>query len=304
MKSIPIALRNDLAQDATSWTLLLKVVCKDGTVLGFTLLDADVTYDDGGGPLLYRADQGFMPERLQATADLGIDNTDLQGWYSLGGVTEAWIRAGGFDFADVWVYRVNFLALGHGHEIWSAGTLGESVFTRTGWKTEFRSLKQQLKQLIAQLYSLTCRAQFGSKPIGTPGAPFTERYPCNKDLVWAAGSTTAVGADPRLTFTDTSRSEANDFYVPGVIRWLTGGNAGAQMEVYSFTADTFGLMLPMPYPMQVGDTYEVRQDCTKEFSYCKTVHNNVLNFRGEHLTPVQDKDSLMVPGAEISTVGT
>ena len=304
MKSIPLALRTHLAQDATSWTLLMKVVCKDGTVLGFTLLDADVTYDDGGGPLLYRADQGFMPERLQTTGDLGVDNTDLQGWYSLEGVTEARIRAGLFDFARVWIYRVNFLDLSQGREIWAAGTLGESRYSEAGWTTEFRSLSQQLKQPLCQLYSKTCRARYGSKPIGTVGAPFTERQPCNKDLVWAAGSVTAVGVETDRIFTDSARPEADGFYQPGVIEWLTGANAGAQIEVYTFAADQFTLLLPMPYPIQNGDTYRVRQDCDKTFAMCKTRHSNTLNFRGEHLTPVEDADSIMVPGAYISTVGT
>lgn len=304
MKSIPVALKTHLALPATSWTLLLKVVCKDGTVLGFTRLDAALTYDDGGGAITYSPDQGFTPARLQAAADLGVDNTELQGWYSAGGVTEQRIRAGLLDKAEVWIYRVNFMDLSQGHEVWGYGTLGETRFVETGWVTEFRSLKQQLKQPLCQLISLTCRARFGSKPIGTPGAEITERKPCNKDMVWHAGTVTSVGIDPRKTFTDSARTEADGFFEPGVIRWLTGANAGAQIEVYTFASDQFELILPLPYPMAPGDTYEGRQDCDHTFSMCKDRHDNTLNFRAEHLTPVQDADSIMVPGANISRVGS
>lgn len=302
MKSIPLALRNHLAQDATSWALLMKVVCKDGTVLGFTTLDADLTYNDGGGALLYRADQGFTPQRMEATADLGVDNTELQGWYSLDGVTEQRIRAGLFDKAEVWIYRVNFMDLSMGHEVWNYGTLGESRFSETGWVTEFRSLKQQLKQTLCQLYSLTCRARFGSKPIGTPGAEFTERKPCNKDIVWASGAVTSVASAKRV-FTDSSRAEADGHFQPGVIKWLTGANAGAQIEVYTFAADQFTLLLPMPYAIEVGDTYEVRQDCDHTVAMCKARFNNLLNFRGEPFVPVADSASIMVPGANVTQVG-
>lgn len=302
MKSIPIAFKGHLALDATSWTLLMKVVCKDGTILGFTLLDESLTYNDGGGALLYRADQGFTPERLATTADLGVDNTDLEGWYALDGVTEQRIRAGLFDKAEVWIYRVNFMDLSMGHEIWNYGTLGESRFSETGWVTEFRSLKQQLKQTLCQLYSLTCRARFGSKPIGTVGAEFTERKPCNKDMVWASGAVTSVASSKRV-FTDTSRSEADGYFQPGVIKWLTGSNAGAQIEVYTFASDQFTLLLPMPYAIQVGDTYQVRQDCDHTAAMCKARFNNLLNFRGEPFVPVADADSIMVPGANISQVG-
>lgn len=304
MKSIPIALKSHLALDATSWTFLMKVVCKDGTIRGFTVLDESLTYDDGGGDLVYSADQGFTPERIQVTADLGVDNTDLQGWYSDAGITEARIRAGLFDFARVWVYRVNFMDLSQGHEIVAAGTLGESKYSETGWVTEFRSLSQQLKQPLAQLYSLMCRARFGSKPIGTPGASITERKPCNKDIVWAPGAVTAVGTESDRVFSDSGRAEADGHYKPGVVEWLTGQNAGAQVEVIAFAADQFELLLPTPYPIQVGDTYRVRQDCDKTFAMCKTRHANVLNFRGEHLTPVADAASIQTPGANIDRSGT
>ncbi|QQP96485.1 DUF2163 domain-containing protein [Lysobacter enzymogenes] len=302
MKSIPLALAGHLDLDATSWTLLMKVVCKDGTILGFTTLDADLTYDDGGGDLVYSADQGFTPERIQATADLGVDNTDLEGWYSLDGVTEQRIRAGLFDKAEVWVYRVNFMDLSMGHEIWNYGTLGESRYSETGWTTEFRSLKQQLKQPLCQFYSLTCRARFGSKPIGTPGAEITERKPCNKEMTWVGGAVTSVSSARRV-FTDSSRGEADGYFQPGVIRWLTGANAGAQIEVFGYAGKQFTLSLPVPYPIQPGDIYEVRQDCDNSLTMCKDRHDNILNFRGEPFVPVADADSLMVPGANISQVG-
>lgn len=304
MKSIPIALRDHLAQDATSWAMLMKLACRDGTILGFTTLDVDVTYDDGSGALTYSAEQGFMPERFVTTADLGVDNTEVQGWYSLDGVTEARIRAGLFDFARVWVYRVNYLDLSQGHEIIGAGTLGEAKFSETGWTTEFRSLTQQLKQPLCQLYSLTCRAKFGSKPIGTLGAEFTERKPCNKDLVWANGTVTSNGVEHDRMFGDSGRTELDGFFEPGVIEWLTGANAGAQIEVATYSSEAFELLLPMPYPIKIGDTYRVRQDCDKSFDMCKVRHNNTLNFRGEHLTPVQDAASLQTPGANVERSGT
>jgi len=164
MKSIPIALQTYIDADATTLCYLCKVTTKGGTVYGFTNLDAPVTYDDGTGSLVYAADNGFTPERLQATADLAVDNTEIQGWVADTGITEAQIRAGLFDFAKIIVYRVNYLDLTAGHEIIVSGTAGETIFTELGWKTEFRSLTQQTKQPISKLYSITCRARFGSQP--------------------------------------------------------------------------------------------------------------------------------------------
>lgn len=157
-------------------------------------------------------------ERLQMTADLAIDNTDLRGWVNDSGITEAQIRAGFFDHARLWVYRVNYMDLSQGHEVIAYGRAGETKFTENGWTTEFRSLTQQLKQPISELYSLTCRVKFGSPE-------------CGKSFTWVSGSVTAVGAENDRQFTDSAAADPDHKYDLGVTEWLTGANAGAQVEI-------------------------------------------------------------------------
>lgn len=301
MKSIPIALQSHLDQDATTWCRLMRVACKDGTVIGFTDLDADVTYDDGNGAVTYRADMGAELSRYQGTADLSVDNAEVMGWVSPDGITEAQIRSGLLDYARVRIYRVNYMDLTQGHEILASGTAGETGFTQNSFRAEFRSLTQQLRQPISNVDSLTCRARFGSKPLGTVTEQPTERFPCNKDWVWVAGTVTSIGSDPRRLFTDSALAQPADHFEFGVVEWLTGQNAGAQMEVDAFA---FGggitLALPLAYPIVAGDTFRIRQDCSKEFAYCRDVHNNVLNNRSEHLIPVADGGANLIPGAQIS----
>ena len=202
-----------------------------------------------------------------------------------GSPTEAQIRSGLFNFAKVTVYRVNYNDLTSGrHEVVVYGKAGETGYSELGWKTEFRSLSQLLKQTISQPYSLTCRAKFGDAR-------------CTKAFVYTAGAVTSLGAETDRQFNDTSIVAANGFYNGGVIEWLTGNNAGAQMEVDSYTVGVFALALAMPFAIVNGDTYRVRQDCDKTFATCKTTHANTLFFRGENLIPVDG--TAMVPLAEI-----
>lgn len=311
MKTIPIALQNHLNQDATTLCLLTRVELKSGEVIGFTDLDEAIVYDDGDGPVTYSAENGFTPSRLQTSADLSVDNAELTGLVTDSGFTEAQIRAGLFDYAKVRVYRVNYMSMSDGHEIIATGTAGETTFSENGWRTEFRSLTQQLKQPISSLYSLTCRARFGSMPIGTDDGSFEEKYPCGKAFTWVDGTVTSVGANVRLNFTDTSATEADEFYNNGVTEWLTGDNAGVQMEVDTYAHNsnvdaTFNLILPLPYPIQVGDTYRRRKDCSKEWD---DAENGCLfhwgaersdHFRGEPHIPIADGGQSMVPGAQVA----
>jgi uncharacterized phage protein (TIGR02218 family) len=325
-KGIPIALQSDYDQDATTLCLITRILTKSGVLFGFTDLDVDIDYDpslvdpegtgDDWGLATHRADNGFTPSRMQASADTSVDNSELAGIVSDTGITMQQIRAGLFDAAKVRVYRINYMDVTKGHELMQSGTSGETRFSDNGWRTEFRSLTQQLKQPISPGYSLTCRARFASKAIGAGTADssgsvdFEEAHPCGKDFTWYGGAVTSIGASPRTTFTDTGLTQADSFFNPGVVEWLSGNNAGHQMEVDDQANDSTGksvrLALPMPYSIEVGDTYRIRQDCSK-------IHDDadhgclhhwgadwIYHFQGEPDIPVSDGGANMIPGAQIT----
>lgn len=318
MKTIPISLQNHLDEDATTLWLLTRVETKDGTVFGFCEGDEDFVYDDGDGAVTYQAENGFTPSRLQGTADLSVDNAEIAGVVRDNGITMAQIRAGLFDYAKLRIYRVNYLNPSAGHEIVDVGTAGETVFSDVGWRTEFRSLKEQLRQPLSDLYTLTCPARFGSQPIGTgPDSsgeqPFEERFPCGKEFTWFNGTVTDVNSTTE--FEAPALSQAHDFFTLGVVDWITGDNAGAQMEVELYARDssvlvpTVTLALPMPSPIQSGDTFRIRKDCSKVWD---DTENGCMfhfgadwkdHFRGQPDIPVADGNQNMVPGAQIARSG-
>ncbi len=300
-KQIPVALQSHYDLDATTYCLLTRVRTKTGVLLGFTDLDVDIVYnpatvDPGGtgdawGSLTHTADNGgFSFARMENSADLTVDNTELSGVVADTGITQQQIRAGLFDFAEVRIYRVNYLNLAAGHELVASGTSGETAFSDNTWRTEFRSLTEQLKQPEVDLYSLTCSAKFGD-------------VKCGKAFTWVNGTVTSVGVDTQRQFT-AGIAPATGLYSLGVVEWLTGNNAGAQMEVDTNTLGAFALSLPMAYAIQSGDTFRVRKDCNKEWA---DAANGCLfhwgatradHFRGFPHIPVADGGASMIPGAQ------
>lgn len=294
MKKIPALLQNHLSQSTTTYCFLVRIACRgkwDGTILGFTNVDTNIQYDDGAGVVDYVATNGFTPSMIQSNSEMDVDNAQLTGWVTASGISESDILAGVFDYAEVTIYRVNYMDLSMGHEVVGFGTCGETKFTDQSWSTEWRSLSQQAKQTIGQIYSLTCRATFGD-----------ER--CKMPLIWTASSVSAGAQQNTRTFYTATLTQPAGFYDGGVVEWTSGPNAGAQMEVDDYFVDgtqqAIRLALPMPYPIEVGHEFFIRQDCDKKFSTCQA-YGNHLNFRGEHLTPVADQ-SLSVPGANVKSV--
>lgn len=289
MRNIPIDMVADFQSDATTFCRLVKVICKDGTRLAFTTLDAPLAFDDGEDSLVYSPLNGIQPSRFETTGDMSVDNAEMLGWVQPEGITEQQIRAGLFDHAKVITYKVNYLNATPGRMlIEMAGRCGETVFTDTSFKTEFRSKTQQLRQPVGDLTSLTCRVAYGSPP-------------CGKELVWTDGTVTAVDPEaPDQIFTGTVVDDDPTVGYQaslGVVEITSGANAGVEMELELFDAGTITLQFPLPYPLAVDDTYRVRVDCNKTLAM-SILHGNVLNMRAEPFTPVSDGAAALTPGAQ------
>ena len=293
MKQIPIRLQEHYNGYATTWCYIMRIACVgrfSGVIRGCTSLDEDVIYDDGQGVLTYSSSNAAAPAKFQQSSDFSVDNTEITGWVTDDEITMADIMAGIFDFAEVTIYRVNYMDLSQGHEVVAFGTLGQTQFTEDRWRCEFRSLTQQSKQPYGKVYSLTCRNQYGDAK-------------CKMPFEWFTATIDALGDDPTLVFQATELTQAAGYFAPGVVEILSGANAGADMDVDEFfSGGIVRLALQMPMPFQIGDQFRIRGDCNKEFATCKA-KGNVLEFRGEHLTPVADT-GLSVPGAYVSRQGS
>lgn len=318
-RTVPVALQAHLDTGVTTVCMLVKITPRIGpdggapVPLGLTSLDENVTYDDGAdsdGAIVYHASVGVDLSAAVTTNDMAIDNAEgsslVQAVEFDLPATETELASGLYDFADWVQYLVNYEDLSMGHVELGRGTLGQVRLLDAGQRFTFEmlGLTNQLKQSIVQKDSLRCRARFGSQPVGTPGAESTERFPCGFDTsaLWVAGEVTAIGSEPQFTF-DTDLAAAANAYKPGLIRWLTGSNAGRKYEVENYTAGAeVTTTFPMTYPAEVGDTFEIRPDCTHWFegdNGCQTFHGVdwVLHYRGENRIPVGEQDRINIPGA-------
>lgn len=177
-RQIPIELQQHLAGSHTTYCILVKItpVQPGYPAYGVTTLDADITYDDGSGPLLYSAAVGTELTTIASSSDLSVDvgeSRSLMPVYDIP-VSEADLIRGAYDFAKFAAYLVNYEDLTAGrHTLLQTGTLGRNTVTDSGlsFTAELRGLAQGLRQTITEKWSLSCRATFGSKPKGVYSMP-------------------------------------------------------------------------------------------------------------------------------------
>ena len=300
MKSIPVNLQTSLDSHVTTFCFLLLITPQHAASFGVTSLDVDVDYDDGAGEVTYQAVPGANVSSVETSAGLDVANAEAMLLINTD-FSRQEIAAGALDFAEYVLYRIDYLNPTDGHIIIETGTTGAVTSSDTlSGVIELRGISQQLKQNFIDLYSLSCRATFGSQ-VGE------ELLPCNYDATvhWQTTTVASLGVEEDRQFVSTDVPVATgpngdlDFEV-AIIEFITGDNAGLTVETETVIGDEIELRFASAYPMQVGDQFKIRPDCAKRYrTDCVSTWDNGLNFRGEPNIPLTEENPVQNPGAQI-----
>jgi hypothetical protein len=100
-----------------------------------------------------------------------------------------------------------------------------------------------------------------------------------------------TGVTDNRTFEAVSLADTDDAFNYGVLLWLTGSNAGYEMEVKDWTLSTHTMVLfdKMPFAIEIGDTFAISMGCDRRLETCKNRFANVINMRAEPDLPGRDE---------------
>lgn len=269
-------LASHLAGSVSTLAVCVKITRRDATVFAFTSHIEDLVISG----VTYVAAQGsFSPQMIKTSGDMSVDNTDIEAIIDSSYITDSDLLAGLFDYADVEFFAVNYKALADGIIKLRKGTLGEVESWGYAFRAELRGLMQHLQQVVGRVYAKRCDADLGDARCGVSLASYT---------VTSTVSSVA------------SKQQFNGGMAPaahgGLLTWTSGNNNGLKMEVQSVSGVTIALVQPMPFTIQVGDGYTVYRGCDKLPDTCRTVFNNIVNFRGFPFIPGNDR-ALQYPDA-------
>jgi uncharacterized phage protein (TIGR02218 family) len=234
-------------------------------IYGFTDHDEDLVVSG----LTYHAATGYQRSAIRASSGFENDNLELIGALASSAITAADVRACLWDYAVVEVFFCNWADLTQGVGKMHKGKLGPIKTGRNSFTAQLMGLASHLDQAVGRLYGASCDADLGDARCGISLAPFTK-----------SGAVTSITS--RRVFADSSRAEADGYFNGGKLTWLTGNNAGLKMEVKTFlnAGGAIALQLPMPYAVQVGDTYSATHGCDKSAATCTGTFANIVNYRG------------------------
>jgi hypothetical protein len=168
MKTIPGDLRTHIDGIVTTLATIWKIVRTDEVELFFTDHDKNITFDGD----VYLASTGYSRTAVANNVGLAVGNIDVSGIFSEGGLTEEELRAGLYDYADIYMMLINWVDTSQGVLKLRRGKLGEVSSNPQGfYQAELRSLTQLLSQNIVKSYTAECRTDLGSIECKIPIQP-------------------------------------------------------------------------------------------------------------------------------------
>jgi uncharacterized phage protein (TIGR02218 family) len=292
-RTLGAGLTAHIATRRTTLARCLLLDLRDGTSLGLTDHDQDLTASFGDSPsILFRADVGAIPSAISNSLGLDTDSLEITG--PIGSVvTRPGVLGGRYNRARVRVWDINWSDTTQQAPL-LAGRVGEARVEGGRFTFQVRSNADAYNQTIGRVITPYCSHQFG---VFDPPHSYCQATPASYDAVVAS-----VTDDMRFTVTWTSSpapDSAEDIR-NGEVTFTSGELENTlPVEVFDTTGsppDTLELYQPLVEAPQIGDTLTVTEGCDKTRPACK-VFGQILNFGGFPDLPGTDKYVKMpVPG--------
>lgn len=257
-----------------------KLVLKDGTKVGFTEHVEDIVFEDEND-VTYRSSSGYTPTNISTTSQYNVDNLDVKA--VLGGINEADIMSGKYDYADVYIFQIDYTQKPYflsNNIKYRKGILGEVKCSINTFVAEIRGLMQYLQNSIESFYQPACDAVFCDSRCKLNILDFTYT-----DLVINIENDKIITCENLIDF------NTDDFNY-GFVKFTSGLNNGVKYDIKKFTQfttyQTIELQLKTNYVVNINDTFEIVLGCDKDKDTCKNTYNNYINFRGFPDVPGMD----------------
>lgn len=275
MKTVPADFAAHLSGAATTLCQCWRLTLNDGTQLGFTDHDRDLSFEG----TLFEAASGLSASEATGEAGFSTGTVDVAGALSSERISAADIARGRYDNAAVEVFAVNWQVPAERLLI-RAGTIGEVVREDGAFRAEIRGPAAALDEPRGRLFRSSCDADLGDAR-------------CGIDLgAWSGNATVILASDARRFTVAGLGAFASGFFERGRARFTSGPLAGFSSAVKTQRLVEGAMVLELwtapPALPAPGTSVLLSAGCDKRFSTCRDRFDNAANFRGFPHMPGND----------------
>lgn len=279
-RSVSTDLKNHIAGELTTLATCWRIRRQDDTVEGWTDHDETITY----GGVAYTPIEAGNPAIFRTKLGAGVEATDIEIAFSVDSDKDTEMRAGLYDYAQVWTFMINWADTTQGIIKLQYGRMGESEIRDNVARIELRSLTQLLGNTIGRIYTPECSASLGDSRCGVSMAGYTH-----------TGVVNVVTNDRIFSVSGDASGRADGYFNYGKMTFSSGLNSGITMQIQaSYASSMVYLLEHLPYSPANGDAFTASAGCDRRWATCRATFNNKDRFRGFPHIPGMDK-AMYVP---------
>lgn len=268
-----LAFEDHLATGLTTVCRCWAVTRRDGTVMGFTDHDLDLSFDD----ITFRANTGLTARAVEQTTGLAVDNSEAMGALSDPSIREEDVRAGLYDGAEVASWQVNWARTDERRMLFR-GSLGEIERGAGAFRAELRGLAEALNQPQGLVFQRPCSAVLGDARCGVDLASFQ-----------IEASVTAI-RDGLVLTVELDAAAQDGWFSKGRFEVIEGAGVGRSGLI---RRDRRGALRQLDLweteaGVAVGDRLRLTAGCDKRIETCREKFSNAMAFRGFPDIPGED----------------
>lgn len=170
MKNITPAMKAHIELGLATLAACWRIKRRDGKEFRYTEHDEDIEYLGD----VYSSVGGFNKSAIKSSGTLAIDNLDVTGFLTDDTISDAEVRNGAFDYAEVEIFLVNYMDTSPimGDIKMRFGYFGEVSTVPSGaFIVQLRGLVDLLAKRIGDVYVPECRLDLGESKCGVPLIP-------------------------------------------------------------------------------------------------------------------------------------
>ena len=280
-----------------------RIEAENGTVVRLAAYPTDLAMSNG---VVYPSESGYEFSGLDATDSMSPSSVDLTGILNHG-ISREQLVTGVFDNARCYVFATSWKTPIEDEEPLGLMILGKTELNDDSYTTEMMDIVDALNQTVGSSYTPQCPytlfdqtvdgriiASTRSRCTGPSSAPDGPDINTYK----VSGAVTSV--TNQYTFTDTSRTEADDWFTAGQVMFITGANAGLKpIQIkQSTSAGVITTHEPFAHAIAPTDQYLMIPGCRKRRTEdCVAKFNNGKNFGGQPDMPTASQSGAVGRGA-------
>lgn len=225
---------------------------------------------------------GLDQTNRRAASALRQNNVEFRGALTSDAITFEDLWAKRYDGAKVTERVIDWRFPFAGATTTNAYYIQAIEFTGEEWVAQIAGLTQRLTQEVGRVCARDCRAQLGDAECTVDVSGYS---------TYGQAVTSVPGLRSVFRASGVSGSFADEWFRFGRVVWLTGNNAGFESEVLAYVQSTreWEIQEPVPFDIQVGDTFDAIVGCDGRRATCRDKFANLVNQRAFPFMPGNDR---------------